>query len=309
MPNFGSGITIGAGFLRSFRNMRDRIIGLLCAALLGALTFFYVDQILRAPDCSRESSGHGCRKIGKAHTTANVVAENPDDRLADYTLWLAVATFALVAVSGLQIRFLINADKTARISAIAARKTAIATGRVATATILQATTNADIVSKKERPWLFIFGVRYFKKSEAPFDSLFIDFTVGNYGVMPSIIDNAYIDIVVDSTNPPYPRRAYDEHPLLGQVIAPGGTLSNLGFNIPSNIPFASGDGGVIVTSDGDVHPIPNFNIDQRNTVFFRVIIEYHGPFSAKHETAACWMYSTLFSQFVSWGDVKYNYTI
>jgi hypothetical protein len=168
LPNFGSGITISMELFEIAGEMRDRIIGLLCAALLGALTLFYVDQILRAPECSPESSGHGCRKIAKAHVTATVVLENADDRLADYTLWLALATFALVAVSVLQIRFLINADKTARISAIAARKTAIATGRVANVTILQATTNEDIVAKKERPWLFVFGVRYFKKKRSAF---------------------------------------------------------------------------------------------------------------------------------------------
>jgi len=51
-----------------------------------------------------------------------------DKRIADYTMWLAIFTGLLVAVSGVQGYFLLRADKTARITAKAA-KTSIALAR------------------------------------------------------------------------------------------------------------------------------------------------------------------------------------
>jgi hypothetical protein len=63
--------------------------------------------------------------------------ETADDRIARYTLWLAIFTGALVVVSGVQIAFLIRADKTARISANAAK------------------TAADAAIAGQRPWVFL----------------------------------------------------------------------------------------------------------------------------------------------------------
>jgi len=57
--------------------------------------------------------------------------ESADDRIAKYTLWLAILTGALVVVSGFQGYFLIRADRTARI-------TADATGKMAEAVNIQA---------------------------------------------------------------------------------------------------------------------------------------------------------------------------
>jgi hypothetical protein len=73
----------------------------------------------------------------------------------------------------------------------------------------------------------------------------------------------------------------------------------------------SGDtGGVIISHDVDgvsnEYPIPKFNIDSDDNVFFRVMIKYHGPFSEGHETEATWVYDFMFDQFVPWGGKKYN---
>ncbi len=50
-----------------------------------------------------------------------IKSESADDRIATYTLWLAVLTGGLVVVSGIQGYFLLRADKTAKISADAAK--------------------------------------------------------------------------------------------------------------------------------------------------------------------------------------------
>jgi hypothetical protein len=48
--------------------------------------------------------------------------KSADDRIVNYTLWLMIFTGVLAVVSAVQIGFLIRADKTARISAEAAKK-------------------------------------------------------------------------------------------------------------------------------------------------------------------------------------------
>jgi hypothetical protein len=50
--------------------------------------------------------------------------ESPEDRIADYTAALALFTAVLMLVSSAQIYFLCRADKTARISANAAKQSA-----------------------------------------------------------------------------------------------------------------------------------------------------------------------------------------
>jgi hypothetical protein len=62
-------------------------------------------------------------KSTKEETSNIAPPETADDRIAQYTLLLAIFTGALVVVSAVQINFLIRSDKTARISADAARKT------------------------------------------------------------------------------------------------------------------------------------------------------------------------------------------
>ena len=59
---------------------------------------------------------------GLADGTGQAVRpESADERIADYTEWLAFFTAALVVVSTVQIGFLIRADKTAKTAADAAR--------------------------------------------------------------------------------------------------------------------------------------------------------------------------------------------
>jgi hypothetical protein len=64
-------------------------------------------------------------------TKSECAKATTDEKLADYTWWLAVLTGALVTVSAGQGYFLLRADKTARISAEAAKATAIKTAEMA----------------------------------------------------------------------------------------------------------------------------------------------------------------------------------
>jgi hypothetical protein len=90
-----------------------------------------------------------------------------DDRIADYTEWLAVLTGGLVVVSAVQIGFLIRADKTARISANAANLSAQAAIGVELPRLL--------VSKVDFPYMSGSG-RYK-----------ISITITNYGRTPAYL--------------------------------------------------------------------------------------------------------------------------
>jgi hypothetical protein len=108
------------------------------------------------------------------HKTKN---SSPDQEIALYTLWLAIFTGALVAVSGIQIFFLIRTDKTARITAEAAKQ------------------SSDAVLKIERPVLYIKDLRIeagIKVEEAfenaaDFNDAQATFAIINLGRTPAIL--------------------------------------------------------------------------------------------------------------------------
>jgi hypothetical protein len=103
-----------------------------------------------------------------------------DDRIADYTEWLAVLTGGLVVVSAIQIGFLIRADKTARISADAAKKSANA-----------ATLSAQAAIGVELPKLFVTNIDFelATLNVTDLDSSFhkLSITITNYGRTPAFL--------------------------------------------------------------------------------------------------------------------------
>jgi hypothetical protein len=74
--------------------------------------------------------------------------ESADERIAEYTEWLAFFTAALVVVSTVQIGFLIRADKIAAKGADVAERALV---------------------EVERPYLFVFGIKgnHIRRDEGP----------------------------------------------------------------------------------------------------------------------------------------------
>jgi hypothetical protein len=113
---------------------------LVVGALL-AVAIFSVGYVFRS-----EVPGRAETPVITSTTADGPVAQ--DRRIADYTEWLAIFTAALVAVSAVQIFFLGRADRTARISADAAR--------------LSSDTSREALTKSQRafvrvrafPWLW-----------------------------------------------------------------------------------------------------------------------------------------------------------
>jgi hypothetical protein len=87
----------------------NKLSSILSAVVLGALAYFYADQsFTRTNNPTTEGSGSA---KAKAYNIAP--PEKADDRIATYTLWLAILTGALVVVSSIQICFLILAERKA----------------------------------------------------------------------------------------------------------------------------------------------------------------------------------------------------
>jgi len=119
-----------------------------------------------------EISSHHYRSTTAPHrrddnAETQVDTRKPDERLADYTLWLERFTGLLVLVSAIQIGFLIGADRTARRSADAAKLAADA----ATATV-------DTMIDSQRPWVGLLTV----SANGPIDATVI---IKNSGQTPA----------------------------------------------------------------------------------------------------------------------------
>jgi hypothetical protein len=94
----------------------DILIGLLLASLFWVGVFVW--QSSQPPNRASETSQH-CEG-----TKSECAKAATDERIADYTWWLALLTGALVTVSAVQGYFLLRSDKTARIAANAADRSA-----------------------------------------------------------------------------------------------------------------------------------------------------------------------------------------
>jgi hypothetical protein len=78
-------------------------------------------SLLPPPYQQAEERGEYSTKDSSASVAS---PKSSDDRIADYTWWVAAFTFALSVVSAFQIFFLIRADETTRLTAEAAKKSA-----------------------------------------------------------------------------------------------------------------------------------------------------------------------------------------
>jgi hypothetical protein len=101
--------------------MRYRVPEIFLGVFLSVAIFamgMTFSSVIFSPNQSTEHESQSEHPKDKAPKIGN--AESADDRIAKYTLWLAILTGGLVIVSVFQGYFLIRADRTARIAANAA---------------------------------------------------------------------------------------------------------------------------------------------------------------------------------------------
>jgi hypothetical protein len=162
--------------------------------------------------------------------------------------------------------------------------------------------SADVAERMlvdaERPYLFVFGVARFKyaKDSEWGESAFVEYTVANYGRTPAIIEDARADFLIpgvgtiDNVGP-----VLEDHPLfIVPIIAPGtirGPIEHHRWSV-TNVDNPESHVELKFTrmqiEDGteEVTPI----LKDKESLYFRVVLRYRGPFTKGHETSACWLY-------------------
>ena len=204
-----------------------------------------------------------------------------EDRIADYTEYLAAFTFLLAVVSSVQIWFLIRADKTARFTADAAKLSANVAERAleqTSAPYLDVTVTLKAVIHR-----FIGG-----GISAEFMTTdFAEYVVHNYGSSPAIILETYQYCIRSRTIPeeiPFPLPQSN----LLKVIIVGGMKESQ----PIPIGFPSGG-------------IPDASTDEGVWVGFQ--IRYRDLFINQYISAYCCAYNKVRATFSAYGGPKYNY--
>src|SRR5450755_2703744 len=97
----------------------DILIGILIASLGWVAVFVWESS---QPPIHTSAAGQHCEG-----TKSECAKATTDERVADYTWWLAVLTAGLVCAGVVQFGFLIRSDNTARVAANAAERAAKAT--------------------------------------------------------------------------------------------------------------------------------------------------------------------------------------
>ena len=232
----------------------QRLAGALAlVVLLGAFGF----AGWTSDKCHREQNCGGYQK--PEHKAASGrVPESADERIADYTWWLAAFTASLVAVSLFQGWFLIRADTTARTAADAALATATAIAAQNThikesiaearraATAAENQTNiiglqTDILEKQKdiqriqffaeyRPRLSVRDVFF---PQADFENLMFELT--NTGGSPATVTGGFVavDFVSDPLQFKIPS-GFALGPILGTEIKDG-QLCPFTIEVPPNV--------------------------------------------------------------------------
>jgi hypothetical protein len=210
--------------------------------------------------------------------------EKADDKVARYTLYLAVLTGGLVVVSAWQGIFLLRADRTARMSAEAAQAQAIN------------------FTKLERPYIYIFdakGLLLDDEREDPYH--YLTYTVANYGKTPATIDGVFVGISVGSLPGELHQRFGWHELLVSPILTSDQKREKLMAIIPELIPIGE-------YADEDVAPTPIPELPDGEEFFFQVLIKYHGPFSSRHETSVCWRWDMRSLRPVYFDNDAFNYT-
>jgi hypothetical protein len=209
--------------------------------------------------------------------------EKADDKVARYTLYLAILTGGLVAVSAFQGYFLLRADKTARMSADAAQAQTIN------------------FTKLERPYIYIFnpqGLFFDEEREDPFH--YLKYAVANYGKTPATIDAIFTGINAGPSPGELSQWTGWHQLLVSPILTPNQTYDGLEVAISESIRIGE-------YADEDTTPTDVPELADGEEFFFQVRIKYHGPFSSHHETAACWRWHMSGLRLVSHNDKDYSF--
>lgn len=153
-------------------------------------------------NCSENSGGPHCSQKKPTNVTS---PQDLNDRLARYTLWLAIFTCALVLVSATQIGFLYRSDQSTRIAAEAAKKSAEAAQLSANASVRVDLPALNVENITTAFTIDDFGGDYKKW----LDYLILKVSIKNYGRSPAFVSDVIVNAAIADVLP-HPR-AYTRH--------------------------------------------------------------------------------------------------
>ena len=223
--------------------------------------------------------------------------------IALFVLGLWRSTSALLHVSQRQLASV--QDAAAAQSTLVGRSVAAAT-EAAAASRRHAATAQRALEELERPYLFVFGVKYLKIDAERSGELepFVEYTVANYGKTPAIVENIGASFEAAGDEPQAPFQVDDVNPLLvAPILAPQEKRGPIKHYYPTDgaAPDFKFIGSGPFSSFAVIETKPNEDL------LFRVVIEYRGPFGKEHKTSACWVYEKLTDTFVPRGGKEDNF--
>lgn len=175
----------------------------------------------------------------------------------------------------------------------------------------QAEIAKDSLVKIQRPYIYIFGVDriWFPPPGRQDSDVQLRYTVANYGQTPAVITCINLGFLsAPGRSPPdeMPGRLDDiGHWLItSPVMPPQDVRRDLRVTLPEE--FIGDDlGAVVDLREGASYPVPRIKAGE--TLYFRMIISYDGPFSGGYETSVTWFYYDRSAAFVQLDDKRYTY--
>jgi hypothetical protein len=224
--------------------------------------------------------------------------------IALFVLGLWRSTSRLLHISRRQLESVQGAA--AEQSALISRSVAAAT-EAAAASRRHAATAQRALEELERPYLFVFGVKYLKIDAERSGELepFVEYTVANYGKTPAIVENIGAGFeAAAGAQAQAPFQVDDVNPLVvAPILAPQEKRGPVKHYYPTDgaVPDFKFIGSGPFSSFAVLETKPNEDL------LFRIVIEYRGPFGSEHKTSACWAYDKLTDTFVPRGGKQDNF--
>jgi hypothetical protein len=220
---------------------------------------------------------------GATYCASNNAPEGgAEDRIASYTFWLMIATIALGVVAIFQMAVLLKTDKTARIAAEAAKKTAD-------------TTEKALIGL-ESPYLYPVALnvdslyqilRSIGSSNTPQYATAIQITIKNFGRSPGL--PAFISCVLYMGEADDEKTDLEAGPHSGSMLAAGETSP---MSISRNFGRPLGPQECQEMLDG------------RLTIYLKGSIQFVDLFDSEYLQYFCLRWSHVSHQFVAWGPSR-----
>jgi hypothetical protein len=235
--------------------------------------------------------------------------------LAVATVGLGFATIGLYFVSQRQLRHAETESRRGRAWRLKdegriveqfeiARKNAEAAKESADAAKVQARVASDTLANVQRPYVYVFGAdRLLTSPEVPALTPYVEYSVVNYGQTPAVIEIVNVGYFSGQT-PEIPLRVDFDHQLVISPIMPPHDRRDM--REPILEQFIGENLGVIVDLvKQTTHPLPRLTPNE--SLFFRVMVSYSGPFVQGYETSTTWIWSSSVDRFVELNDPEYTY--